>query len=209
MRDFAVVGRLPTQHPHLARTPEVHRWLRIGARCDIGPHAIIYGGTEIGDDCLIGDAASIREGVVIGRRCVIGRHVTINYDVVMEDAVRIQDGTHITGGCYIGCGTFIGVGVVTSNDKRRTLAAYEFEGVTPPRIGRGCVIGSGACIIPGVVIGDGAVVGAGALVTKDVAPGATVIGQRASERIAHGVFAERAKLLPDDIGVQTLAEAFG
>lgn len=194
VHDFALVGRFPSTHHALARQPNVTRSLTIGERVDIGPHAIIYGGTVIGNDCLIGDAASIREGVIIGSRCVIGRHVTINYDVVLEDEVRIQDGTHITGGCKIGAGTFIGVGVVTSNDRRPEIVGYEFVGVEPPMIGRGCLIGSGACIIPGVQIGDGAVIGAGALVTKDVPAGGRVLGQPARLQFAAGQIAQQAAL---------------
>ena len=43
----------------------------------------------------------------------------------------------------------------------------------------GASIGSGATILCGVRIGAGALVGAGAVVTKDVAPGATVVGNPA------------------------------
>ena len=42
-------------------------------------------------------------------------------------------------------------------------------------------IGSGATILGGVRIGAGALVGAGAVVTKDVAPGATVVGNPARQ----------------------------
>ena len=213
VHDFALVGRMPSVHSALARQPTASRTLTIGKHVDIGPHAIIYGGATIGDDCLIGDAASIREGVIIGSRCVIGRHVTVNYDAVLEDEVRIQDGTHITGGCHIGRGSFIGVGVVTSNDARREIVDFEFVGATPPHIGRGCLIGSGACIIPGVRIGDGAVIGAGALVTKDVPAGATVLGQPARVRVAEGAFAQQAALgsiLQDhDIVARDMQDAFG
>jgi acetyltransferase-like isoleucine patch superfamily enzyme len=44
---------------------------------------------------------------------------------------------------------------------------------------RGATIGSGATILGGVRIGAGATVGAGAVVTKDVAPGSTVVGNPA------------------------------
>ena len=176
---YALLGRVPSQSPTLARKPEVQMWLSIGARTEIGPHAIVFCGTSIGEDCLIGDAASVREGCVIGNRCIIGRHVTINYDVVLGDDVKIQDFSHITGGCVIGAGTFVGVNVVTSNDRRPEIVDYKYVGVTPPIIGKRCLIGSGACIIPGVRIGDGAVIGAGALVTKDVPPGGRVLGQPA------------------------------
>lgn len=39
-----------------------------------------------------------------------------------------------------------------------------------------CLIGTNACVIQGIRIGRGATVGAGAVVTRDVPPGATVIG---------------------------------
>ena len=41
------------------------------------------------------------------------------------------------------------------------------------------LIGAGAVLLPGITIGEGAMVGAGAVVTKDVAPGTTVIGNPA------------------------------
>lgn len=40
----------------------------------------------------------------------------------------------------------------------------------------GCLIGTGATVLQGLMIGAGAKVGAGAVVTKDVAPGQTVVG---------------------------------
>jgi serine acetyltransferase len=49
----------------------------------------------------------------------------------------------------------------------------------PPTIGDDVEIGSGALIIGAITIGDGARVGAGSVVVKDVAPGATVVGNPA------------------------------
>ncbi len=49
----------------------------------------------------------------------------------------------------------------------------------PITIGEDVWIGGGAIVLPGVTIGDGAIVGAGAVVTKDVAPGAKVVGNPA------------------------------
>ena len=45
-----------------------------------------------------------------------------------------------------------------------------------PVLRRGCRIGAGAVLLPGVEIGADAFVGAGAVVTRDVPPGALVVG---------------------------------
>lgn len=175
---FAVLGRLPSQSPSLARRAPLDRWLIVGARTEIGVGTVIYGGVKIGADCMIGDQANIREGVRIGDRCVIGQGVSIHYDAQIADEVRIITGSYITGGMVIGRGSFVGAGVVTCNDKRREIVGYEFVGADPPIVGEGCLIGSGATLLAGVRIGDGAVVGAGALVVENVPAGATVLAEK-------------------------------
>jgi acetyltransferase-like isoleucine patch superfamily enzyme len=45
-----------------------------------------------------------------------------------------------------------------------------------PTIKKGARIRANSTILPGVVIGENAVVGSGSVVTKDVAPGKTVVG---------------------------------
>lgn len=178
-QSFSFIGKLPSQSTTLARMAQRDEWLEIGARCEVGVGAIVYGGCTLGDDCVIGDQANIREGVSLGDRCVVGVGTSILYEARIEDDVRIMGGSHITGGMRIGRGTFVGVGVVTCNDKRREIAAYEFVGANPPWVGAGCVIGSGAVILAGVRVGDGAVIGAGALVAADVPAGATVLSDKA------------------------------
>ena len=57
-----------------------------------------------------------------------------------------------------------------------TLGGRELTHVAAPQIEDGVYIGAGAKILGGVRIGRGATVGANAVVTKDVPPGATVVG---------------------------------
>lgn len=211
VREFAIVGRVPSRHPSLARQPEQEHTLRIGENVDIGCHAILYAGAVIGDGCFIGDAACIRDGARIGKGCVIGRQATVSYGATIGDNVRMVDGAFVTDGAVIGSGTFIGVGVVMMSDKRREVVGYEYreEWVSPPVIGERCLIGSGAVILPGVRIGNDAVIGAGALVVKDVPDGATVLGQPARLQTGWGMteaqrrVAEQLDMIRNDDGCMT------
>ncbi len=56
------------------------------------------------------------------------------------------------------------------------LPYNQHDNLKSVKIGKGCWIGWGAKIVPGVHIGDGAVVAMGAVVTKDVPKGAVVGG---------------------------------
>ena len=44
------------------------------------------------------------------------------------------------------------------------------------KIGSGALIGTGAQVLQYLAVGDGATIGSGAVATKDVPPGATVVG---------------------------------
>lgn len=61
---------------------------------------------------------------------------------------------------------------------RVTILAHDDAShtVAPVRLCRGCFVGAGAIILPGVSIGEKAVVAAGAVVHRDVPAGATVGG---------------------------------
>src|SRR5207245_4913200 len=92
---------------------------------------------------------------------------------------------------------FVGHGLVFINDldPRATiggrLQANEDWQVIPTRVCRGASIGSGAVILAGITIGEGALVGAGAVVTRDVPPGAVVVGNPARVLRMRGNAGER------------------
>jgi acetyltransferase-like isoleucine patch superfamily enzyme len=128
-------------------------------------------GCEIGDETRIGTFVEIQRGASIGARC------------------KIQSHTFICDGVAIGDEVFVGHGVVFINDLHpraaadsgRLLAEEDWELVRTV-VGDRASIGSGAVILGGITIGAGALVGAGAVVTRDVAPGAVVVGNPARAR---------------------------
>jgi UDP-2-acetamido-3-amino-2,3-dideoxy-glucuronate N-acetyltransferase len=125
----------------------------------------IYGAT-IGEETSIGPFVEIQRGAVIGARCKIQSHVFIPEGVVIEDEV------------------FVGHGVIFTNDlwPRAVDDHGEMIGenwtLSPTRIKRRAVIGSGVTLLP-VIVGEGAMVAAGAVVTRDVPDYALVVGNPA------------------------------
>lgn len=122
----------------------------------------------------------------------VGRNVTIRapFHVDYGYNIRVGDGVFMNFGCVIldvvevtiGAATAIGPGVqILTADHPRDPAVRRtgLESGRPIRIGANVWIGGGAIILPGVTIGDDAIIGAGAVVTRDVAAGATVVGNPA------------------------------
>lgn len=87
--------------------------------------------------------------------------------VVLQAEVVIAHNSSIHMGAKIGHETKIG---------SSTFIAHEVSVSGCCSIGSGVFIGTNATILPRTKIGDGATIGAGAVVTKDVPPGAVVVG---------------------------------
>jgi maltose O-acetyltransferase len=110
-----------------------------------------------------------------GYNISLGSGVFLNFNCVILDVVQVTIGDEAQIGP--------GVQILTADhprDPEQRRAGYEFG--RPIKIGSHVWIGGGAIILPGVTIGDDAIVGAGAVVTRDVAAGATVVGNPAKER---------------------------
>lgn len=102
----------------------------------------------------------------------LGRNIYINANCVILDSGRVEigDGTMIGPGAQIYC---------ADHHRNVDLRRKGVERALPVTIGKDVWIGGCAILLPGVVIGDEAIIGAGAVVTKDVAPGASVVGNPA------------------------------
>ncbi|HEY2956425.1 MAG TPA: acyltransferase [Candidatus Eisenbacteria bacterium] len=103
----------------------------------------------------------------------IGRHVFIGLDSYLDDQfpelIRIEDDVVIS----------FRVTIAVHDDARRMdrVEPGQLEGtVAPVILRRGCYLGAGCLVLPGVTVGERAVVGAGAVVTRDVPPRTLVVG---------------------------------
>jgi acetyltransferase-like isoleucine patch superfamily enzyme len=101
----------------------------------------------------------------------VGRHVFIGLDTWLDDQfpelITIEDDVTIS----------FRVTVVVHDDARRLDRTEPGAGdgtVAPVVLRRGCYIGAGALLLPGIQVGERAVVAAGAVVTRDV-PAAMVV----------------------------------
>ena len=94
-------------------------------------------------------------------RAKIGRNFFIDHGfVVIGESAEIGDDVTMYQGSTLG----------------GTNPTSGIAGKRHPTLGNGVIISSGAQVLGPIIVGDGAKVGANAVVTKDVAPGATVVG---------------------------------
>lgn len=160
--------------PHPGDSGAVHgQGLRIAPDVRLGRDVRLHAfvnlyGCEIGDESSIGAFVEVQQGATIGRRCRIQSHTFICEGVSIEDEV------------------FVGHGVMFINDSTPRAVRPDGSAMTradwtvqPTLVERRAAIGSGATLLGGITIGHGALIGAGAVVTKDVAPGAVVVGNPA------------------------------
>jgi bifunctional UDP-N-acetylglucosamine pyrophosphorylase / glucosamine-1-phosphate N-acetyltransferase len=176
--------------------------VEIGQDARIEPWTILAGGTVIGEEAVIGPSATLRDsrigarttvwasvieastveeeseigpfshlrpGCEIGPRCRIGNYAELKNSRV--GAGMQQHHASYLGDADIGEAVNIGAGAITAN----------FDGVRKHRtvIGAGAFIGVDTMLRAPVTVGPGARTGAGAVVTRDVAPGKTVVGMPA------------------------------
>lgn len=143
---------------------------QIGDRTAVWAFAHVMKGARIGTDCNIGDHAFVETGAEIGNR------VTIKNQVLIWDGVKIEDDA------------FIGPRVTFTNDRfprspRMIEAMDRYSSrenwLSPTIVRRGCSIGAGAVICPGLELGQYSVIGAGSVVTRNVPPFALVMGNPA------------------------------
>jgi UDP-perosamine 4-acetyltransferase len=106
-------------------------------------------------------------------------------DVDMAAGCQLMAGTVVQTGARIGLNAVVNTRASVDHDCDLGAHAFLAPGVVlcgGVRVGEGAFIGAGAVVLPGLSVGAHAIVGAGATVTRDVPPGARVLGTPASQR---------------------------
>lgn len=140
--------------------------VKLGAGTIVRDFVNLYG-CEIGEDSRIGTFVEVQRGAKIGRRCKVSSHTFICEGVTIEDDVFIGHNVSFINDRYPRA---------TANGQLQTEHDWKLESTL---VKRGASIGTSATILCGVVIGENAIVGAGSVVTRDVPPGAIVVGNPA------------------------------
>lgn len=171
--DFIMLGK-PPRGKQPGDLPLV-----IGAGCVIRSHTVIYAGNTIGVGLQTGHHVVIREENTIGDHVSIGTHSIVEHHVQIGDGARLHSRVFVPEYTVLEAGCWLGPGVMVTN-ARYPLSKGVKDRLEGAHVEEGAIIGANATLLPGVRIGARALVGAGSVVTKDVPPGAVVVGNPAT-----------------------------
>ena len=166
---------------------------------DVFVHAAgICESAAVGPGTRIWAFAHVLPGASIGRDANICDHVFIEGGVTLGDRVTVKSHVALWEGVAVGDDVFIGPSAAFAND--RYPRSRRHVPVVRTVLEKGCSIGAGAVVVPGVTVGAYALVGAGAVVTRDVAPFTLALGNPA--RAAGLVCRCGGRLLPAKTGLR-------
>lgn len=156
----------------------------IGEGCDIGPNSVIRD-SQIGDGCQaqaswveeaimetgsrVGPMSHLRPGARLLRGANLGNFAEVKNSVIGE-SVQMHHFSYM-GDATVGARANVGAGTITMN--------YDGKRKHHTEIGEGVFLGCDTLLRAPLTLGDGATTGGGAVVTRDVAPGALVVGMPA------------------------------
>lgn len=164
----------------------------IGKRTKVDSGSVMYGGVEIGNDCIVGHNTVIRFNVKIGNHSTIGNLCMLEGNTTIGHHTLIHSNNHIGQKTTIGNYVFVAPLSVTTNDPkmvyyrqkgRSETGVTSWDDLCGPTIEDYVRIAVGVIIFPKIVVGEHAVLGAGAIVTKSIPPYAVVIGSEIKKYI--------------------------
>lgn len=119
---------------------------------DVAMPCLVHPQANVSPQAKLGQGTQVLAMAVVAARATLGDVCIVNHRASVDHECVLENGVTVAPGATL-CGCV--------------------------RVGEDAFIGAGATILPRVTIGAGAMVGAGAVVTRDVAPGAVVIGNPA------------------------------
>lgn len=132
----------------------------------IGPGSRVWAFVHILSGAKIGSSANICDNCFVEDDVIIGDNVTLKCGVFLWDGITLENDV------------FVGPNVSFSNDLHPRSGNKNFKRMTT-LLKKGCSIGAGSVILPGITIGKYALVGAGSVVTKNVGDHELVYGNPA------------------------------
>ncbi|WP_419810570.1 acyltransferase [Bacterioplanoides sp.] len=138
-------------------------YISTSARLDIGPKV----GSKVKRNIfpfLFGKGSRIESGAVVNSwvgPVELGENCRLGINAVIIGPVEVGDNTGISLNSFV-CGENR---IHSGTEEGLLTTDYKTKKVT---IGRGCWIGAGVVVVPGVTIGDSVIVAAGSVVTKDI-----------------------------------------
>ena len=175
IQDGAVLGKPLALGPASTASRAELPALEIGEQATVGANAVVLAGARVAASAVVGDRAHVRERAVVGEGSVVGSGSALDNDVTVGARVKIQTGCYLTAFSVVEDDVFVAPCVTTTNDNDmgRHERGAELRGAT---LRRGCRVGAGSILLPGVEVGEEAFVAAGALVTRDVEARTLVMG---------------------------------
>jgi len=169
---FSIVGLAPR-----GRAPGEQPTV-IGDGAIINSHTVIYFGNRIGRNFRTGHGVLIREDNQIGDDVSIGSGSNVEHHVRLGNGVRLHSNVFVPELSVLEDFCWLGPNVVLTNAKYPASPTTKQE-LVGCYVEKGAKIGANTTVLPGIRIGAFALVGAGSVITRDVPPGAVVVGSPA------------------------------